>query len=130
MAVALLNGIMLVDLHVGQQPRTRNFSNWSGRSLLTEVETGREVATAVQEYTHGVMDSHLPNGTKLGEDWALQHPGDYMEVLQITIPQVLKEANVSAEDVIGIGIDWQQGIKGFFLLAAVALDIYNKNKAA
>lgn len=90
----------------GISPIGVDFGTLSGRSLLVEVETGREVATAVQEYTHGVMDSHLPNGTKLGEDWALQHPGDYLEVLQITIPQVLKEANVFAEDVIGIGIDF------------------------
>ncbi|MDQ0115752.1 multiple monosaccharide ABC transporter permease [Paenibacillus harenae] len=31
---------------------------------------------------------------------------------------------------IGLGIDWQQGIKGLVLLAAVAFDIYNKNKAS
>jgi putative multiple sugar transport system permease protein len=31
---------------------------------------------------------------------------------------------------LGLGIDWQQGIKGLVLLAAVAFDIYNKNKAA
>lgn len=30
----------------------------------------------------------------------------------------------------GIGIDWQQGIKGIVLLLAVAFDIYNKNKSA
>jgi putative multiple sugar transport system permease protein len=30
---------------------------------------------------------------------------------------------------IGLGIDWQQAIKGLVLLAAVAFDIYNKNKA-
>lgn len=30
---------------------------------------------------------------------------------------------------LGLGIDWQQGIKGLVLLAAVAFDIYNKNKA-
>ena len=30
----------------------------------------------------------------------------------------------------GLGIDWQQGIKGLVLLAAVAFDIYNKNKAS
>jgi len=29
----------------------------------------------------------------------------------------------------GLGVDWQQGIKGLVLLAAVAFDIYNKNKA-
>ncbi|MFS0658290.1 multiple monosaccharide ABC transporter permease [Niallia alba] len=28
----------------------------------------------------------------------------------------------------GLGVDWQQGIKGLVLLAAVAFDIYNKNK--
>lgn len=31
---------------------------------------------------------------------------------------------------IGLGIDWQQGIKGLVLLLAVAFDIYNKNKSA
>ncbi|MBB6284171.1 multiple monosaccharide ABC transporter permease [Geobacillus subterraneus] len=31
---------------------------------------------------------------------------------------------------LGLGIDWQQAIKGLVLLAAVAFDIYNKNKAA
>jgi putative multiple sugar transport system permease protein len=30
---------------------------------------------------------------------------------------------------IGLGIDWQQGIKGLVLLLAVGFDIYNKNKA-
>lgn len=30
----------------------------------------------------------------------------------------------------GLGIDWQQGIKGLVLLLAVAFDIYNKNKAS
>ncbi|AWB44447.1 ABC transporter permease [Paenibacillus sp. CAA11] len=29
---------------------------------------------------------------------------------------------------VGLGIDWQQGIKGLVLLLAVAFDIYNKNK--
>lgn len=29
----------------------------------------------------------------------------------------------------GIGVDWQQAIKGIVLLAAVAFDVYNKNKA-
>jgi putative multiple sugar transport system permease protein len=31
---------------------------------------------------------------------------------------------------IGLGIDYQQGIKGLVLLLAVAFDIYNKNKTA
>lgn len=31
---------------------------------------------------------------------------------------------------VGLGIDWQQGIKGLVLLAAVAFDIYNKKKTS
>ena len=31
--------------------------------------------------------------------------------------------------IMGIGIDYQQVIKGLVLLAAVCLDVYNKNKA-
>jgi putative multiple sugar transport system permease protein len=30
--------------------------------------------------------------------------------------------------ILGVGIDWQQGIKGMVLLAAVIFDVYNKNK--
>jgi putative multiple sugar transport system permease protein len=29
----------------------------------------------------------------------------------------------------GVGIDWQQTIKGLVLLAAVAFDVYNKRRA-
>ena len=31
--------------------------------------------------------------------------------------------------IVGIGIDWQQAIKGFVLLLAVFFDVYNKNKS-
>ncbi|GGF95043.1 multiple monosaccharide ABC transporter permease [Paenibacillus abyssi] len=31
---------------------------------------------------------------------------------------------------VGLGIDWQQGIKGLVLLLAVGFDIYNKNKSS
>ncbi|MBS4224291.1 ribulokinase [Lederbergia citrea] len=84
-----------------------DYGSLSGRAVLVEVESGKELATAVKEYTHGVMDVFLPDGqTKLENDWALQHPNDYLEVLQITIPQVLKESGVSAVDVIGVAIDF------------------------
>ena len=31
--------------------------------------------------------------------------------------------------IMGIGVDWQQAIKGVVLILAVTLDIYNRNKA-
>ena len=84
-----------------------DFGTQSGRAVLVDVATGEEVATAVKEYPHGVMDEYLPDGkTKLDPDWALEHPRDYLDVLQETIPAVLSQAGVQAEDVIGIGIDF------------------------
>ena len=83
-----------------------DFGTLSGRALLVEVETGRELASAVYEYPHGVLDDVLPCGKKLGHDWALQHPRDYVEVLEHTIPAVLRESGVDPADVIGIGTDF------------------------
>jgi len=84
-----------------------DFGTLSGRAVLVDISNGNEIATAVHAYKHGVIDEFLPNSTtKLPPDWALQHPADYLEVLQTTIPAVLKQANVNAEYIIGIGIDF------------------------
>ncbi len=84
-----------------------DFGTESGRALLVDADNGREVATAVYPYPHGVIDQHLPGSDRpLPPDWALQHPLDYIEVLKTTIPAVLKAANVRPEEVAGIGIDF------------------------
>lgn len=83
-----------------------DYGSLSGRAVLVDVATGEELASSVYEYPHAVMETQLPDGTKLGHDWALQHPQDYLDVLSHTIPAVLKEAGVSNEDVIGVGTDF------------------------
>lgn len=84
-----------------------DYGTLSGRAVLVEVDTGKIVAQATKDYTHGVMDEYLPDGTtKLPMDFALQHPQDYLEVLEVTIPAVLKEAGVKGEEVIGISSDF------------------------
>lgn len=83
-----------------------DFGTLSGRALVVNVETGEELAASSLDYPHAVMDEALPDGTKLGMDWALQHPQDYLDVFTTTIPAVLKESGVDPSDVIGIGIDF------------------------
>ena len=83
-----------------------DFGTQSARALVVEVGTGRELAAAVWPYTHGVMDETLPDGTRLGPDWALQHPQDYIEALANTIPKAMAQSGVSAEEVIGVAIDF------------------------
>jgi L-ribulokinase len=84
-----------------------DYGTESGRAVLVDVATGEEVATAVHPYADGVIDEHLPGSDKpLPPDFALQNPQDYIEVLKETIPAVLREGGVAAEDVIGIGTDF------------------------
>lgn len=84
-----------------------DYGTESGRALLVDTKDGRVLATHVTPYPHGVMDKELPEGgVKLGADWALQHPDDYIEVLRRSVPAVLKQSGVSAEEVVGVGIDF------------------------
>ncbi|MFN2270410.1 MAG: ribulokinase, partial [Anaerolineae bacterium] len=84
-----------------------DYGTESGRAVLVDVATGEEVATAVHPYGDGVIDEHLPGSDKpLPPDFALQNPQDYIKVLKETIPAVLRESGVDAEDVIGIGTDF------------------------
>jgi L-ribulokinase len=86
-----------------------DFGTESGRAVLVDVADGRQVATAVSPYSHGVIDERLPiteREVRLGPDWALQDPEDYLRVFQEAVPAVLRDAGVEADDVIGIGIDF------------------------
>ena len=83
-----------------------DYGTLSGRAVLAEVGTGKEICSSVFEYPHAVMDRTLPTGETLGLDWALQHPRDYLDVLSNTVPAVLRESGVDAGDIIGIGTDF------------------------
>ncbi len=80
----------------------------SGRAVVFRVSDGKEMGTAVKEYTHAVMDRTLDagDGQELPPDFALQYTQDYMEVLQQAIPGAVKESGVDPNDIIGIGIDF------------------------
>jgi len=84
-----------------------DFGTESGRAVLVDVANGQEVASAVHPYGDGVIDDVLPGtNIELPHDFALQNPADYIEVLRITIPAVLRQAGVNGQDVIGLGTDF------------------------
>lgn len=83
-----------------------DFGSLSGRALIVDLQSGKELCTSVFEYPHKIMDERLPGGKILDVDSALQHPQDYLDVFKNTVPQVLKDANVNPEDVVGVGIDF------------------------
>jgi L-ribulokinase len=86
-----------------------DFGTESGRAVLVETTTGKEIASAVYAYENGVIDAKLPvdgEPVRLEPEWALQDPQDYIRTFRKTAPAVLSQAGVNAEDVIGIGIDF------------------------
>src|SRR5690625_2563654 len=84
-----------------------DYGTESGRAVLVSLENGKEIADHVTPYKHGVIDEKLPeSGIELGFEWALQHPGDYLDVSDNSITAVLRESGIDAEDVVGMGIDF------------------------
>ena len=84
-----------------------DFGTLDGRAVLVDVRTGEELATVVYSYPDGVIDEVLPDSKiKLGPDWALQNPDDYLAALKHIIPDVLKKSGVAFEEIIGIGVDF------------------------
>ena len=74
---------------------------------MVETSTGRERGSAVVDYRHGVIDAALPGtGARLPADWALQHPGDYLESTAEAVPLALAAVGIRAEDICGIGVDF------------------------
>lgn len=84
-----------------------DFGTLSGRALVVRVGDGRELASAVTAYPHGVMDTTLPaTGERLAPEWALQAPEDYVEVLKTAVPTAVRDAGIDPADVIGIATDF------------------------
>lgn len=84
-----------------------DYGTLSGRVVLLDISSGREVGLAVIPYAHGVIDDKLPEtAEKLPAEWALQHPQDYLDVINRGIPEVLRQSGVSGQQVIGLGIDF------------------------
>ena len=86
-----------------------DFGTASGRALVVDVASGRELGSAVFEYPNGVIDEHLPapdDDVRLPPDWALQDPQDYIATFQHAVPAALARAGVEPADVVGLGIDF------------------------
>ena len=83
-----------------------DYGTESARALIVDVLTGEEIATATANFPTGVMDKTLPDGTELEPETALQNPNDYLEVMEETLAVAMEKGKVSAEQVIGLAIDF------------------------
>src|SRR6476661_6097846 len=71
-----------------------DYGTLSGRAVVVRVRDGAELASAVLEYPHAVLDRTLPDGTALPPEFALQVPADYVEVLRRAVPEAVRRAGI------------------------------------
>jgi L-ribulokinase len=84
-----------------------DFGTESGRVLVLDLAGGAELAVEVVPFRHGVIDRSLPGGgDPLPDDWALQHPSDWTDVIEQGVPAAVRAAGVSADQIVGIGVDF------------------------
>jgi L-ribulokinase len=84
-----------------------DYGTLSGRAVVVRAADGAELGSAVFEYPHAVVTDALPgSGAPLGNDWALQVPSDYIDVLRNAVPAALADAGVDPARVVGVGTDF------------------------
>ncbi|MBQ8815589.1 MAG: ribulokinase [Lachnospiraceae bacterium] len=83
-----------------------DFGSLSGRGVLVDTGDGNILAEAEMTYPNGIMSRRLPDGTLLEGHWFLQHPQDYLDVLEYVVHELLKRSNVKTEQIVGIGVDF------------------------
>lgn len=83
-----------------------DFGTESVRALLVTLK-GVEVASAVAPYRHGQIIKQLPTTPEpLPPDFALQHPGDWIDASAKAVRDAMKKGRVDADQVISVGVDF------------------------
>lgn len=83
-----------------------DYGTLSARAIAVDASNGQTLGSCVFEYPHGVMSDSLPDGTPLGDNWALQHPQDYLDALAVIVPGAVRDAGINPAEVVGIGLDF------------------------
>lgn len=84
-----------------------DFGTESARAVVVDTADGRVLGSGVSVYRHAVVDEQLPStGATLGAEWALQHPGDWLEAIDASVRAAMASAGSSSADIVGIGIDF------------------------
>ncbi len=83
-----------------------DFGTLSARAIVLDVKNKNVVAEHTSTYKHAVMDRCLPDGTLLPDNFALQHPQDYIDSLEESVKGAVRSSGVDVCEIGGIGIDF------------------------
>jgi L-ribulokinase len=84
-----------------------DYGTESVRAIFVETATGKTLGEAVVPYKHGVITDKLPGTTtKLGYEWVVQHPGDYLADMTKAVKTAMRTGRINGDRVCGIGISF------------------------
>ena len=82
-----------------------DFGTLSARAIIADVKDGKTLPyESIFAYPHAILTEL--NGKPLPQNYALQHPQDYIDALKFLINDVLTNNDIEKTDIIGIGIDF------------------------
>lgn len=76
-----------------------DYGTLSARAVILDVDNGELCGSSTYVYPHGVMEDGYP------DNYALAHPKDYKDALVSIIRESMKEGNLTADDIVGLGLD-------------------------
>ena len=83
-----------------------DFGTESVRALLVDYR-GRQHGSAVVRFPHGQITETLPGtGEELADDWALQHPMDWLNSATRAVRKAMRQAGLPPRAVQSIGVDF------------------------
>ena len=92
-----------------------DFGTLSARATLLDAESGKALQKdCTYVYPHAILKEI--GGKALPNEYALEHPADYIEALEYVIKGVIKDNGIEASEVEGIGID---------VTASTLIPVYN-----
>ncbi len=84
-----------------------DFGTESVRVVVADIRDGNLAGQATRKYANGVIDAVLPDtGRKLPPEYALQDPRDWMHDAAAACRAAIKDAEISPDQVLGIGVDF------------------------
>jgi L-ribulokinase len=84
-----------------------DFGTESVRAVIVSTTDGHIAGQSSAAYAHGVIDEALPvTGQKLPAEYALQHPGDWLDAAAIAVRAAVSGGDAGAEAIVGIGVDF------------------------
>lgn len=82
-----------------------DYGTQSARAVVVQTSDGTLVGAQACAYPHGVLSEALPDGTPLGDQFALAVAEDYLEVLESTVIGAMQQADICPDAVVGLCVD-------------------------